>query len=79
MRTTFQYREYSSIGVKALGRHQVEFPVFRELSMCCLRYQGLTVRVWRAKATHRRKGFFGLTLPEAQESITIMVRNMVAS
>lgn len=36
-------------------------------------------RVWRAKATHRRKGFFGLTLPEAQESITIMVGNMVAS
>lgn len=75
MRTTFQYCEYLSIGVKALGRHQLEFPVFCELSMCCLQYQGLTVSVCRAKTTYRRKGFFGLTLSEAQESITIMVGN----
>ena len=36
------------IGVKALGRHQLDFSMFSEIYRHCLHQEGLTVSLWIA-------------------------------
>jgi hypothetical protein len=44
----FQYHGHQSVGTEALSRHQLDFPVFSEISKCCLSQWGLTISLWRA-------------------------------
>lgn len=46
MRSTFQYHDHWSVGVKALGRSQLDISDFCGLHRCCLSQQVLTPSLW---------------------------------
>lgn len=48
VQSAFQYHECQSVGVKALGGHQLDFSMCSELCRCCLQQWGLTISLWEA-------------------------------